>query len=199
MSPCFTRPRFQLGLSSRAPPDSTKRVDQHGPSGNGLRSSQCTQPCECFNVAISQAMNVVVLGILCSPASNSAVSLFVRSESWGRLMCLFRQTTRHHLLALNMKLSLSFIRLCIESTNICGFELLLSFVETRHMNFILQAFRLNDTCRCIPTSTSITPSKSYTCGTLHCFLNYLVGQYLASQYHWHIGSWDELDHFYHNL
>ena len=25
VSPCFTRPRFQLGLSSRAPPDSTKR------------------------------------------------------------------------------------------------------------------------------------------------------------------------------
>ena len=26
VSPCFTRPRFQLGLSSRAPPDSTKRA-----------------------------------------------------------------------------------------------------------------------------------------------------------------------------
>ena len=82
----------------RIPPN---ELDQHGPSGHGLHSSQCTQPCECFNVAISQAMNVVVLGILCSPASNSAVSLFVRSESWGRLMCLFRQTTKHHLLALN--------------------------------------------------------------------------------------------------
>ena len=82
----------------RIPPN---ELDQHGPSGHGLRSSQCTEPCECFNVAIPQAMNIVVLGILCSPASNSAVSLFVRSESWGRLMCLFRQTTRHHLLALN--------------------------------------------------------------------------------------------------
>ena len=74
-------------------------LDQHGPSGHGLHSSQCSQLCKCFNVAISQAMNVVVLGRLCSPPSNSAVSLFVKSESWGRLMCLFRQTTRHHLLA----------------------------------------------------------------------------------------------------
>ena len=57
-----------------------------------------------------------------------------------------------------MKLSLSFIRLCIESSKMCGFELLMSFVETRHVSFMLQAF-LNDTCRCIPASTSITKSK----------------------------------------
>ena len=31
------------------------------------------------------------------------------------------------------------------------------------------------------------------------FLNCLGGRYLASQYRWHIGSWDDLDHFYHNL
>ena len=30
---------------------------------------------------------------------------------------------------------------------------------------MLQAFRLNDTCRCITTSTSITQTKNYTCGT----------------------------------
>ena len=55
-------------------------------------------------------MKVVVLGIPCSPASNSAVSLFVRSESWGRLMCLFRQTTRHHLLALNHEIVQTVVR-----------------------------------------------------------------------------------------
>ena len=52
-----------------------------------------------------------------------------------------------------MKLSSSFIRLCIESSKICGFQLL-SFVETRHVSFMLQAFRLNDTCRCITTAWS---------------------------------------------
>ena len=81
-------------------------LDQHGPCGHGLHSSQCTQLCKCFNTAISQAMNVVVLGLLCSPASNSTVSLFVRSESWGRPMCLFRHTIRHHLLALNHEIVL---------------------------------------------------------------------------------------------
>ena len=146
--------------------------DQHGPSGHGLHSSRCTQPCKCFNVAISQAVNVVVHGILCSPASNSAASLFVRSESLGSPVCLFRQTTRH-LLALNMKLSLSFIRLCIESSKICGFELL-SIVVTRHVRFLLQAFRLDDTCRCITTSTSITQSMELRLWNLHCFLNCLV-------------------------
>ena len=49
-----------------------------------------------------------------------------------------------------------------------GFELL-SFVETRHVNFMLQVFRLNDTCRCITTSTSITQSRNYTCGTSTVF------------------------------
>ena len=78
-------------------------LNQHGPSGHGLHSSQRTQPGKCFNMA---TMHVVVLGILCSPASNSAISLFVRSESWGRLMCLFRQTTRHHLLTLNHEIVL---------------------------------------------------------------------------------------------
>ena len=77
----------------RIPPN---ELDQHGPSCHGLHSPQCTQPCKCCDI-----MNVKVLGILCSPASNSAVSLFVKSECLGRLMCLFRQTTRHHLLALN--------------------------------------------------------------------------------------------------
>ena len=79
-------------------------------------------------------------------------------------MCLFCQTTRHHLFTLNHDFFFeSLIRLCIESSNICFFELL-SFVETRHMSFMLQAFRLNDTCRCIPTSTSINQSKNFTCG-----------------------------------
>ena len=87
-------------------------------------------------------------------------------------MCLFRQTTRHHLLALKMK-----FRLCIESSKICGFELL-SFVETRHVNFMLQAFRLNDTCRCITTSTSVTQSKNYTCGISTVFWTV-----------WVVGTW----------
>ena len=94
-----------------------------------------------------------------------------------------------------MKLSLSFIRLCIESSKICGFELLLSFVETRHVNFILQTFRLNDTCRCHNKYSM----KELHLWNLQCFLNCLGGRYLASQYHWLIGSWDDLDHFYHNL
>ena len=34
---------------------------------------------------------------------------------------------------------------------------------------------------------------------LHGLLNCLGGRYLASQYRWHIGSWDDLDHFNHNL
>ena len=138
-------------------------------------------------------MNVVVLGILCSPASNSAVSFFVRSGSWGRPMCLFRQTTGHHLLALNHE-----IVLVLRSSLYCqakteGFELL-SFVETRHVGFMLQAFPLNDTCRCITTGTSITQSEEVRLWNLHCFLNCLGGRYLASQYHCHIGSWDDLDH-----
>ena len=148
---------------------------------------------------ISQAMNVAVLGILCSPASNSAVALSVRSESWDRPMCLSVVTQQVIISSASiMKLSLSFIHLYIESSKICGFELL-SFVETRHVSFMLQAFRLNDTCRCITTSTSITQSKELRLWNLHCFLNCLGGRYLASQYHWHIGSWDDLDHFNHNL
>ena len=79
----------------RIPPN---ELDQHGPSGHGLHSPRCTQPCKCFDIAI---INVVVLRMLCSPASISAVSLFVRSETWGRPMCLFRQTRRHHPLAIN--------------------------------------------------------------------------------------------------
>ena len=114
-----------------------------------------------------------------SLASNSAISLFVRSESWCRLICLFPQTTRLHLIVLNMKLSLSFIRLCIESSKICGFELLLSFVETRHVIFILQAFRLNDTCLCITTSTSITSIKELHLWNLQCFLNCLMWSVLG--------------------
>ena len=57
---------------------------------------------------------------------------------------------------------------------------------------MLQAFSLKDTCRCITTSTSITQSKELRLWNLHCFLNRLRGRYLASQYHWHIGSWDDL-------
>ena len=41
-------------------------LDRHGPTGRGLHPSQCTQPCKCFNAAISQAV---------SPAFNSAISL----------------------------------------------------------------------------------------------------------------------------
>ena len=42
----------------RTPPN---ELDQHGPSGHGWHSSHCTELCKCFNVVISQAMNVVVL------------------------------------------------------------------------------------------------------------------------------------------
>ena len=82
-------------------------------------------------------MNVVVLGILCSPASNSAVSLIVKSEFLGRLMRLFVKQQDIISSPSIMKLSLSFIRLCIESGKIPGFELL-GFVETRHVSFMLQ-------------------------------------------------------------
>ena len=107
VSPCFARPRFQLGLSSRAPPISPNELDRHCPTSRGLRSSRCTQPCKCFNAAISQAMHVFEN---CSPAFNSAVSLFVMSESRRCLTCLFRRA-RHHFFALNIKAN--FIRLCI--------------------------------------------------------------------------------------
>ena len=134
----------------------------HGP--------QCTQPCKCFNVVISQTMNVAVLGRLCSPSSNSAVSLFVRGESWGHLMCLFRPTSRHHLLALNTKLSLSFIRLCIDSSKICGFKLL-SFVGTRHVNFMLQAASTT----LVAASQQVRHSiKEPHLWNLQCFVNCLV-------------------------
>ena len=136
-------------------------LDQHGLSGHGLHSSQCIQPCKCFNVATSQAMNVVVLGILCSPASNSTVSLVVRSESWGRPQQQDIMSSPSI-----MKLSLSFIHLCIESSRICGFELL-SFVETRHVSFVLQAFRL-------PHNKYIYHSiQELHLWNLHCFLNCL--------------------------
>ena len=97
VSPCFTRPRFQLGLSSRAPADSTKRAQSTRSIWSWLAFITMYYTLQVLQRGIPQAVNIVVLGILCSPASNS----FVRSESWGRLMCLFRQTTRHHLLALN--------------------------------------------------------------------------------------------------
>ena len=64
---------------------------------------------------------------------------------------------------------------------------------------MLQAFRLNDTCGCITISISVTQSKDLRLWNLHCLLNCLGGRYLASQYRWHVGSWDDLDHFYHNL
>ena len=87
--------RCLLGLChpvSHAPDSSwdCRRV----PSGHGLHSSQCTQLCKCFKRCHFSSCESEYFVLL--PPTRS---LFVRSESWGRLMC--RQTTRHHLSALN--------------------------------------------------------------------------------------------------
>ena len=51
-SPCFARLRFQLRLSSRAPPDSTTRDRSTWSNWSRLASTTMYQPCKCFTATI---------------------------------------------------------------------------------------------------------------------------------------------------
>ena len=169
VSPCFARPRFQLGLSSRAPPDLTKRD----------RSTLSDRSWLAF-ITMYSTLQVLQRDLSssyarfenCSPAFNSAVSLFVMSESRRCLTCLFRQA-RHHFFALNIKAN--FIRLCIvgprHATLSCPTRGLLSLYHNR------------DFCHSI---------KESHLWNLHCLLNCLLncmsGWYLALHRHWHLND-----------
>ena len=57
-------------------------------------------------------------------------------------------------------------------------------------------------CPCPSFVSVLSQAKSVASScwaSLKLGLNCLGGRYLASQYRWHIGSWDDLDHFYHNV
>ena len=168
MSPCFARPRFQLGLSSRAPPDFTKRV----------RSTLSDRSRLAF-ITMYSTLQVLRRGHFssyarfeyCFPAFNSAVSLFVMSESRRCLTCLFRQA-RHHFFALNIKAN--FIRLCIGSrhaTMSCLTRGLLSLYHDRDIHHSIKESHLwNLYC------------------LLNCLLNCVSGCYLALHRHWHLND-----------
>ena len=129
----------------------------------------------------------------CSPAFNSAVSVFDMSESRRCLTCLFRQA-RHHLFALNMKAN--FIRLSIgprHATLTCLTRGLLSLCHNRDFYHSIKESHLWN-LHCL----------------LNCLLNCMSGWYLALHRHWHLNDsiddtlqdtlfGDDLDHFHHNL
>ena len=168
VSPCFARPRFQLGLSSRAPPDLTKRA----------RSTLSDRSWLAFITMYSTLQVLQRVPFLsfarfenCSPAFNSAVSLFVMSESRRCLTCLFRQE-RHHLFVLNIKAN--FIRLCIgprHATLSCLTRELLSLYHNSDFYHSIKESHL---------------------WNLHCLLNCLLkcmsGWYLALHRHWHLND-----------
>ena len=166
VSPCFARPRFQLGLSSRAPPDLTKRA----------RSTLSDKSWLAF-ITMYSTLQMLQRGHFssyarfenCSPAFNSAVSLFVMSESRRCLTCLFRRA-RHHFFALNIKAN--FIRLCIgprHATLSCLTRGLLVLSHNRDVYHSIKESHLRN--------------LHYL---LNCLLNCMSGWYLASQYHRYI-------------
>ena len=168
VSPCFARPRFQLGLSSRAPPDFTKRV----------RSTLSDRSRLAF-ITMYSTLQVLQRGHFssyarfeyCFPAFNSAVSHFVMSESRRCLTCLFRQA-RHHFFALNIKAN--FIRLCIGSrhaTMSCLTRGLLSLYHDRDIHHSIKESHLWN-LHCL----------------LNCLLNCVSGCYLALHRHWHLND-----------
>ena len=181
MSPCFTRPRFQLGLSSRAPPDSTK----------GARSTRSIWSWLAF-ITIYATLQVLQHGHFERCSSRNTLFSCLQLGSFALRQERILGPSDVDIIS---SLSITKFRLCVGSCKTCGFELL-SFVETRHVSFMLQAFRLNDTCRCITTSTSITQSKSYTCGTATVFCTVWV---VGTWHHSTTGTSADLDHFYRNL
>ena len=99
-------PDSSWDLSSRAPPDSTKRARSTRSFWSWLAFITMYSTLRVLQRGhFSIAMNVAKT-LFSRYASNSAVSLFVKSESWGCLMCLSHQTTRHHLLALKHEIVL---------------------------------------------------------------------------------------------
>ena len=168
VSPCFARPRFQLGLSSRAPPDLAKRA----------RSTLSDRSWLAFSTMYS-TLQVLQRGLFssnarfenCSPAFNSAVSLFVMSESRRCLTYLFRQA-KHHFFALNKKTN--FIRFCIEprhATLSCLTRGLLSLYHNRDFYHSIKESHLWN-LHCL----------------LNCLLNCMSGWYLALHRHWHLND-----------
>ena len=168
VSPCFATPRFQLGLSPRAPRDFTKRV----------RSTLSDKSWLAF-ITMYSTLQVLQRGHFklctfsenCSPAFNSAVSLFDMSESRSCLTCLFRQA-RHHLFALSMKAN--FIRICIglrHATLSCLTRGLVSLYHNRDFYHSIKEPHLWN-LHCL----------------LNCLLNCMSGWYLALHRHWHLND-----------
>ena len=107
----------------------------------------------------------------CSLAFNSAVSLFVVSDSRRCLTCLFRQA-RHHLFALNIKAN--FILLCIgprHATLSCLTRGLLSLYHNKDFYHSIKESHLWN-LHCL----------------LNCLLNCMSGWYLALHRHWHLND-----------
>ena len=172
VSPCFARPRFQLGLSSRAPPDLTKRA----------RSTLSDKSWLAF-ITMYSTLQVLQRGHFssyarfenCSPAFNSAVSLFVMSESRRCLTCLFRQA-RHHLFALSIQAN--FIRLCIGPRHA---------TLSRLTRGLLSLYHNRDFCHSIKESHLWNLHSHLNC-LLNCLLNCMSGWYLALHRHWHLND-----------
>ena len=144
--PCFARPRFQLGLSSRAPPN---ELDRHGTSGHGLHSSRCTRlNCEvlcivqlCFTAAstesawtksdvISQTMHVVSLLRNCPKTCGSCSHAANKPQNCNQLS----RTSD------------------------------MADVSPSSKNRTCPLHHIG-ACRCITTSTSTTQSRNCTCRT----------------------------------
>ena len=107
----------------------------------------------------------------CSPAFNSALSLFVMSKSRRCLTCLFREA-RHHFFALSRKAN--FIPLCIgpkHATLTCLTRGLLSLYHNRDFYHSIKESHLWN-LHCL----------------LNCLLNCMSGWYLALHRHWHLND-----------
>ena len=164
VSPCFARPRFQLGLSSRAPPDLTKRA----------RSTLSDRSWLAF-ITMYSTLQVLQRGHFSSyarfencSAFNSAVSLFVMSESRRCLTCLFRQA-RHYLFALKSQLHSPLHR-----TKTCNSELSHS-----------RAFVAVSQQGLLPLNQGISLVEPPLSSELSFELS---GWYLALHRHWHLND-----------
>ena len=123
-------------------------LERHCPTGRGCALSapekyHCATPLDesvcihhdVLNLASASTrpfLKLCTFSENCSPAFNSAVSLFVMNDSRCCLTCLLRQARHHLFFALNIKAN--FIRLCIEprhATLSCLTQGLLSLYHNR--------------------------------------------------------------------
>ena len=103
--PCFARPSFQLGLSSRAPQDSTKRARSTCPSGRGLHSSRCTR----LNCEILDIVQLRFNAASTESAQTNSFSSHARCESSEKLFSCANSAV--HMLRASLKTAISCLTL----------------------------------------------------------------------------------------